>query len=83
MLPATMAMRRLLRTTRQVAIATLAGLILLAGLNTSQAGNWWDQDFETNPVSFSEDDGTKSWGVFKSHGHLLSSYAGRRLCVCS
>jgi len=69
MLPATMAMRRLLRTTRQVAIATLAGLILLAGLNTSQAGNWWDQDFETNPVSFSEDDATKSWGVFKSHGY--------------
>jgi len=69
MLAATMAMRRLLRTTRQVAIATLAGLILLAGLNTSQAGNWWDQNFETNPVSFSEDDGTKSWGVFKSHGN--------------
>ena len=69
MLATTMAMRRLLRTTRQVAIATLVGLILLAGLNTSQAGNWWDQDFETNPVDFSEDDGTKSWDVFKSHGN--------------
>ena len=69
MLEATRATRRLLRTAGQVAIAALVGLIILAGVNTSQAANWWDQNFETNPISSSEDDGTGSWGVFKSHGN--------------
>ena len=66
---ATRTTRRLFRTTGRVAIAALVGLVILAAVNTSQAGNWWESDWETHSPRWSEDNGSGSWGEFWTHSN--------------
>jgi len=69
MLDATKAVRCLHRTAEQVAITALVGMIVLAGANTSQAGNWWESDWEKHSPRWSEDNGSGSWGGFWTHSN--------------
>ncbi len=69
MLNVTRAARRLLRTTEQAAIAVLVGLIILAAVNTAQAGNWWESVWESYSPRWSEDNGSGSWGRFWTHSN--------------
>ena len=47
----------------------LAGLLLSSVSQHVLAGNWWDQNFQSNPPRWAEDNGSGSWGRFWHHGN--------------
>jgi len=50
-------------------IAIVGSIIFAFNTNISHAGNWWDTDFMIHPYQYTEDNGSGTWGTFKSHGH--------------